>query len=431
MIYTIAETLASIMDSVALIAFLTYALSFKNNNIITNFTISIIFAILFFVDTILLNHYFMLEGIYSISYIIILFGYCRISLNGKWWHQLLMIVVELSGIFLVNTIITILSSSILKENYTTIFLMRSPARLFMLFVSKISFISFLIPIAIGIKKQKILLQLLQTLILVFTLSITTIVGILVEEMILENNIPIKYASAIMVCLSVIDILLLFIFIQFSAYNQFKIKQVALQTRLHDDETKIKEALQWNKSIRRIQHDMNNHISLIAKYIEQENADKALTYIKKISENLNQYPIYTNTSNLTLNAMIDMKKSVCKQENISVKCYIQDDIPEFDDVTFCTIFGNLLDNAIEAEKKEQEKEIRLSIEMQGTYLRIIIQNFISTPILIHGKIPKTSKSDKINHGLGTDNIIDTVNQNNGFIEFYEQDNWFIVDVLLPI
>lgn len=431
MIYTISEITATAVDSIVLVAFLAYSLSFKNSCLIKNMFSSALFAILFFFDTTWINTHSTLEGIFTLSYFLILFVYCKISLNGKWWYQLLLVIVELAGIFLVNAVIMIISSSLLKQDYSEILLMRNPARIFLLFISKISFIGFLLPVAIGIRKQKIIVHIVQAIISIISLVATITAGIIIEEMILDDIISIQYASIIMICLSVIDVLLLFIFIQFSAHNKSALKQVALQTRLHDDEIKIKEAVQWNKSVRKLQHDMNNHMYLIAKYIEKGQSDKALVYVRKITDNLIECPIYTDTNNQTLNAMIDLKRAVCKHEDISIKCYIQDDIPEFDDVAFCTIFGNLIDNAIEAERKEEHKEIRLSIELFGTYLKISIQNSISSPVLINGQIPKTSKSDKQNHGLGIQSVIDTVNQNNGAIDFYEQDGWLIADVLMAI
>lgn len=127
----------------------------------------------------------------------------------------------------------------------------------------------------------------------------------------------------------------------------------------------------------------------------------------------------------LNAILDLKRVICKNENIDLKCYIQSNLPEFDDVAFSTIFGNLIDNAIEAEIKE----IRLAVEVLGTYLHITIQNRIQTSVLINGEFPKTTKFDNMNHGLGIYSINETIAQNNGAIEFYEQDGWFVADVLM--
>ena len=68
-------------------------------------------------------------------------------------------------------------------------------------------------------------------------------------------------------------------------------------------------------------------------------------------------------------ILGIKRIVCQKENIRLKCYIQKDLAPFDDAAFSTVFGNLMDNAIEAEKAEQEKKIRLSLESKGAYLHI--------------------------------------------------------------
>ena len=209
------------------------------------------------------------------------------------------------------------------------------------------------------------------------------------------------------------------------------KQVFLETQLRNSEIKLQESLQWSNSVRTLQHDLNNHLITISEYLKENNVSKALSYIKKISVNNAVNLVFTDTNSPALNAMIDLKRIVCKENNIDLKCYMQTDLPDFDDVSFSIVFGNLFDNAIEAEIREEVKEIRLSVDMFGTNLHIVIQNRISKQVLINGKLPKTSKLDKKRHGIGMNNIIDTVNSRNGAVEFYEQDDWFIADVLLPI
>ena len=145
-------------------------------------------------------------------------------------------------------------------------------------------------------------------------------------------------------------------------------------------------------------------------------------MKKISGKLEECPNYTDTNSQILNAILDLKRVVCKNENISLKCYIQNDLPKFDDVTFSTI---------EAERKENQKEIRLAIESLGTYLHITIQNRIQNSVLINGSLPKTTKSDKTNHGLGIYSIHEAIAQSNGVIHFYEKEGWFLADVLIPV
>lgn len=431
MIYMISEHVATIIDSFVLIGFLVYALSFKRSELIKNAASSATFMMLFFCSTTIFNHIAIIEGIYAIFYFLIFFVYCRISLKGNWWQQLLLVTVELAVLFFVNAVITIVSSLILKSDYSSILLMRNPARVFLLFLSKLSLVGLLLPIANGIRKQKIVLHLLQAAISIISMIITVIIGIIIEKIILDDLVPMQYVSVIMGCISVIAILLLFILIQFSLQNQNKMKQIALKTRLHDNEIKMQEVIQWNQSVKSLQHDLNNHMTVIASYIEKGDSDKALAYIKKISGKLIEFPNYTNTNNQMLNAILDLKRVICKNENISLKCYVQNDLPKFDDVTFSTIFGNLMDNAIEAETEENEKEIRLAIESLGSYLHITIQNKIQNPVLVNGDLPKTTKKDRTNHGLGIYSITETIAQNNGAIRFYEKEGWFIADILMTV
>jgi len=90
----------------------------------------------------------------------------------------------------------------------------------------------------------------------------------------------------------------------------------------------------------------------------------------------------------------------------------------------------MDNAIEAERKEPIKEIRISLEMAGEYLHITIQNRIHRPVLIDGEMPDTSKIDKQNHGLGMFSVYETIERCSGVLDISENEEWLIVDVLLP-
>ena len=89
----------------------------------------------------------------------------------------------------------------------------------------------------------------------------------------------------------------------------------------------------------------------------------------------------------------------------------------------------MDNAIEAEKNEENKVIKLSITSDSNNIEITIQNRISESVLINGKLPKTTKKDSQNHGLGMISITETLAQNNGIIDIYELEGWFVTDVIM--
>ena len=92
-----------------------------------------------------------------------------------------------------------------------------------------------------------------------------------------------------------------------------------------------------------------------------------------------------------------------KHNINLKCYIDDELPDFEPYSFNIIFGILMDNAIEAENGQINKEIRISIDTFSSYIHLIVQTRISCPVLINGEMPSTSKDDEQNHGIGLINV----------------------------
>ncbi|HRU97728.1 sensor histidine kinase [uncultured Ruminococcus sp.] len=429
MIYNIAEFIATVSDCAILFWFLISSLSFKKIPTLLKVVLTSLFSAIMILNIVILNYLFTLEGVFTVLYLITLFSFSMIALQGRWWHQLVLSLVGLLAIFLINAILLVVSSFILREKYDDILIMRNPARIFLLFLSKLVLICMLIPVANLIRNKRITLHLLQSVIAIIALMVSVVAGITVEKMILEQLVPPLYATIIMVSLAIINILIFFILVQFTMQNQSQLNQVALQTRLNDDEKKLQESVQWSKSVRALRHDLSNHLISISQFIKSGEDNKALAYIEKISGNLPDAPFFTDTNNPTLNAILDLKRMSCQKENINLKCYIQKDLAPFDDTAFSTVFGNIMDNAIEAEKKETQKEIRLSLESKGAYLHITVQNRIQIPVLVDGKLPDTTKCDKRNHGLGMYSVMETVTQNNGAINIYEKDGWLIVDVLM--
>ena len=433
MIYIVSEHLAGIVEFVILIWYLILALQFKTNSLkvkITGVSIGLVLGIVNLFIWNLHNQLLNAELYFLAAYFAILLTFSLIMLKGKWWHQTLLILIAFAGAFIINAVITMISSIILSNNYSELLLMRNPTRIFLLIISKIALILMLLPISSSVQKRKFLLSKIQYTVAMISILIMIIAGVSLEKLILDESISLRFATIIMSCIVAISFLLFFIFVQFSVHNRTISQRIALETRLNDDEVKLQETLQWSKSVKTLRHDLSNHLISISKYIESGDEQKALQYIEKITNKIDNIPQYVNTDNPTINAILDLKRMTCEKEKIDLKCYIEQELPEFDDVAFCTIFGNLMDNAIEAEMKEQVKEIRLALETASDYLHITIQNRIHKSILVGGKIPRTSKKDSKNHGLGLYSVTETISQMNGAIDFREENNWFIVDVLLP-
>ena len=99
------------------------------------------------------------------------------------------------------------------------------------------------------------------------------------------------------------------------------------------------------------------------------------------------------------------------------------------VEIAVLFGNLLDNAIDAAKDTSEKRIALNIQKNAIYLIILVSNSIKSSVLKSNKNLETSKPDKELHGIGIKSIKNIVKKHNGMIQFYEEENEFCCHIMI--
>ena len=98
----------------------------------------------------------------------------------------------------------------------------------------------------------------------------------------------------------------------------------------------------------------------------------------------------------MNYLISMKSARMQEAGIHFTCSICDQITGVSDVDLNILLGNLFDNAIEAcERRNDIREISLTIKRRGAYLVIIMENTAGENV----SFAETAKPDKANHGYG--------------------------------
>ena len=122
--------------------------------------------------------------------------------------------------------------------------------------------------------------------------------------------------------------------------------------------------------------------------------------------------------------------------VEVNCNLH--VPEelrLEKIDLCSIYCNLIDNAIEAGMKEpdpERKRIVIRSGYQGGILTIETENTldkISRKIL--GGKRKTTKTNAQDHGYGMELIRRIVNKYNGSMEMKEQEGQLKVQVVLQV
>ena len=59
-----------------------------------------------------------------------------------------------------------------------------------------------------------------------------------------------------------------------------------------------------------------------------------------------------TNSVAVNAILDLKKLVCDENQIDIKYFVLEELPKIDETDLCVILANLLDNAMELHPKKK-------------------------------------------------------------------------------
>ncbi len=170
---------------------------------------------------------------------------------------------------------------------------------------------------------------------------------------------------------------------------------------------LDDILITQKQIKKFKHDFNNYAIGLQAYIKDGDFQGASNYIKELEEKFNHGEDIIETGNTALDAILSTKIAIAESKGIAVNTKIQ--IPEdisVEPIDMCVIFGNALDNAIEAcERIETEnKNISITIICKDEAILCKVVNSAPKPV---NSLLGTSKADKKNHGFGLENIKTTL------------------------
>jgi len=225
----------------------------------------------------------------------------------------------------------------------------------------------------------------------------------------------------------------------------------LDTIAAKHEDKIKSALQAQEkeyyyvqcqlmqesveNIKSMRHDMKLHLATARDFISTDKTGEATAYLNGLLGDIEESGVYSNTNNTAFDSIINFKLNNAKQENIKLDIRLL--IPpvlNIEVADIVTIIGNLLDNALDAVSKVEDKRIKLDIEYSRESLFIQVENTFDGVVKYdnntNDKRISTRKSGG-EHGHGLKNIRKSVEKYNGHIEVIHEENIFSVGVLLYV
>lgn len=220
--------------------------------------------------------------------------------------------------------------------------------------------------------------------------------------------------------------------QKALYRQQELTSELTEYRSNDNDYKKsrEEMIKLHENARKLKHDMRNHLMVIASYLNANEISEARQYTSEILDKLNLEYSYIVTGNTLLNYIVNQKFSAAKQLGIYVKAEIENlRFAAVKSIDFSALLGNLLDNALEAAAISRNKYVELTIRKVKGYEVIKICNSIDESVLEQNPQFDTTKSERAMHGVGLTEVREIVEKYQGFLDIYEEDDRFIVSVML--
>lgn len=202
--------------------------------------------------------------------------------------------------------------------------------------------------------------------------------------------------------------------------------------LRNEQRRFEHDKQIHEAINIKCHDIRHQIAAIR---SQSTDDTYRSELKKIGQLVDIYDTTPHSQNAALDVVLSGKMLACHGKGITITCMADGRRLGFmEDCDIYALFGNILDNAIEAASKvtnPEQRMISLTVGTKGNFLTIEAENFFSGPLSFEDGLPITTKEDKLNHGFGTQSIRILVDKYDGYMKFSAEEDIFTLSILLPL
>lgn len=263
--------------------------------------------------------------------------------------------------------------------------------------------------------------------------IYSVINLAVIAVVVSNEMATGFGERLlllinMFCIVFADMFLLF-FTKFTEENS----HLRMKLNLTEQQANIQYAYylqqedKYNESIK-ILHDVNKHLKMIEEIYQNNGQNEATIYAKEIGKMLEPLVVTQYINNPIFNILLNDKMKYAAMHNINFQVEIGSiDLNFMEPMEITTIFGNLLDNAIEACCQVRENRyIDLKLDTYNDFICIQLKNCMSGKIKWVSGRPVSLKGQ--NHGIGLLNVDSIVKKYNGNMILEEKNNEFRCSII---
>ncbi len=259
---------------------------------------------------------------------------------------------------------------------------------------------------------------------VFGLGATMVIATADEASSFGGQIAILIASFLLV-----NIILYFMLAQIQRLQKKEYELKLLEEKTAFDTARHEESTAVWENVRKMQHDMKHHFSILQAQLEDGKADESREYLAKLLPEIDSMGRIIRSDNKTIDYIINSKLSTLKETQIVISGLIAD-FSDIEDRDLACLFGNILDNAIEAISNLEEKRIEILFSVENASRMIIFKNTIGKSVLKGNPDLRSTKKDDSSHGFGHKIVEKIVADHRGMIDYFEEGDMFGVQIIFP-
>lgn len=187
-----------------------------------------------------------------------------------------------------------------------------------------------------------------------------------------------------------------------------------------------------EAIGRLAHDLKHQIAALRAEVDPEHAAAGF---EQLEASVAAASAQQHSGNPVLDVILTTKMRTCADRGITLTAVADGKLlADMSSMDIASLFGNALDNAIEATSKlpdKQQRLIRLALYGQGRFTVIRVENYYDSTLRKDSTgALRTTKRDAARHGFGVKSIRHIAAQYGGEVTIRTEDHWFVLTVLIP-
>lgn len=245
----------------------------------------------------------------------------------------------------------------------------------------------------------------------------------------SSSIETHFILPCSILLVISDVSVLILFDQIEQSESNRQKTLTLEQKLQLQGESFSELSKLYTENRKTAHDFRAHLDMLSSLLENGETTEASRYLNNIRTKQTTRIFLVNCHHPVLDALLNQKARLAQEKRIDIRFKVNDlSALTIDPTDITVILSNLLDNAIEASEKCDNKQIEVRVLLENSFF-FSIRN-TSLPVHIINNHITSTKSDRSLHGFGLENVKTLLVKHNGeYVMFYD-NGWFQFSAEIP-